>query len=124
MESVNYASRLQRSQLPSADRINGRFKSIDVIWEPRDTIGGDSWWISSSQHKGPFILAISDCTGHGVLGAMLSLLVSNSLERIYTNNLNPDPVIAIMLSDNYLRLGLNQDRNDSESDDGCDAAFF
>tara|TARA_S200000501_G_scaffold349366_1_gene365381 strand:+ start:422 stop:589 length:168 start_codon:yes stop_codon:yes gene_type:complete len=55
---------------------------------------------------------------------MLSLLVSNSLERIYTNNLNPDPVIAIMLSDNYLRLGLNQDRNDSESDDGCDAAFF
>ena len=122
--SVNYASRLQRGQLPRALRLEGRFASFDVIWEPRDTIGGDLWWVSSSKHEGPFVLAVADCTGHGVPGAMLSLLVSNSFERIYATDTDHDPVDALQLLDHYVRTGLNQDRPDSESDDGCDAAIL
>ncbi len=121
--SVNYASRLQRGQLPRSLRLEGRFASFDVIWEPRDTIGGDLWWVSSSQHEGPFVLAVADCTGHGVPGAMLSLLVSNSLERIYATDTDQDPAAALKALDHYVRTGLNQDRPDSESDDGCDAAI-
>lgn len=122
--SVNYASRLQRGQLPRPLRIDGRFASFATIWEPRDTIGGDLYWLSSSQHPGPFMLAVADCTGHGVPGAMLSLLVSNSLERIYANDTTQDPASALMSLDHYVRTGLNQDRPDSESDDGCDAAVL
>ncbi len=122
--SVNYASRLQRGQLPRALRLEGRFASFDVIWEPRDTIGGDLWWVSSSKHEGPFVLAVADCTGHGVPGAMLSLLVSNSFERIYATDTHNDPVAALQLLDHYVRTGLNQDRPDSESDDGCDACIL
>ena len=122
--SVNYASRLQRGQLPRPVRIDGRFAGFATLWEPRDTIGGDLYWISSSQHEGPFVLAVADCTGHGVPGAMLSLLVSNSLERIYANDTMEDPVSALLSLDHYVRTGLNQDRADSESDDGCDAAIL
>ena len=122
--SVNYASRLQRGQLPRPLRIDGRFASFATIWEPRDTIGGDLYWLSSSQQSGPFVLAVADCTGHGVPGAMLSLLVSNSLERIYANNTADDPVTTLLSLDHYVRTGLNQDRHDSESDDGCDAAVL
>lgn len=122
--SVNYASRLQREQLPRQIRIDGRFKSFATLWEPRDTIGGNLYWISSSKHDGPFILGLADCTGHGVPGAMLSLLVSNSLERIYANDTMVDPVSALMSLDHYVRSGLNQDRPDSESDDGCDAIIL
>ena len=122
--SVNYASRLQRGQLPRQLRIDGRFASFASIWEPRDTIGGDLYWLSSSQQSGPFVLAVADCTGHGVPGAMLSLLVSNSLERIYANDTAEDPATALMSLDHYVRTGLNQDRADSESDDGCDAAVL
>jgi serine phosphatase RsbU (regulator of sigma subunit) len=122
--SVNYASRLQRGQLPRQMRIDGRFASFATIWEPRDTIGGDLFWLSSSQQSGPFVLAVADCTGHGVPGAMLSLLVSNSLERIYANDTAEDPATALMSLDHYVRTGLNQDRADSESDDGCDAAVL
>jgi serine phosphatase RsbU (regulator of sigma subunit) len=122
--SVNYASRLQRGQLPRQIRIDGRFASFATIWEPRDTIGGDLYWLSSSQQSGPYVLAVADCTGHGVPGAMLSLLVSNSLERIYANDTSEDPATALMSLDHYVRTGLNQDRADSESDDGCDAAVL
>ena len=124
VSSVNYASRLQRGQLPRQMRIDGRFVSFATIWEPRDTIGGDLYWLSSSQQSGPFVLAVADCTGHGVPGAMLSLLVSNSLERIYANDTDEDPAIALISLDHFVRTGLNQDRADSESDDGCDAAVL
>ena len=121
MDSVNYASRLQRGQLPRQKRIDGCFASFATLWEPRDTIGGDLWWVSSSQRSGPFILAVADCTGHGVPGAMLSLLVSNSLERIYAHSTDEDPATALVSLDHFVRTGLNQDRAESESDDGCDA---
>lgn len=123
VSSVNYASRLQRSQLPSRARLEQRFRSIASIWQPRDTIGGDLWWVSSSQIKQKFSLAVVDCTGHGVPGAMLSLLVSSSLERIYSGDPNIDPSRALMALDHLVRVGLNQDSSDSESDDGCDAAI-
>ena len=64
--SVNYASRLQRGQLPRHVRLENRFASFATIWEPRDTIGGDLYWVSSSQHDGPFVLSVADCTGHDV----------------------------------------------------------
>lgn len=122
--SVNYAGRLQRSQLPRQHRIDGRFASLGTVWEPRDTIGGDLWWLSSSQVDGPFSLAIADCTGHGVPGAMLSLLVSNSLDRIYSGDPQADPAGALMSIDYLVRTALNQDATEGESDDGCDAAIL
>ena len=124
VSSVNYASRLQRGQLPRPIRTEGRFASFAHWWAPRDTIGGDLFWISSSQHEGPYVLSVADCTGHGVPGAMLSLLVSNSLERIYANDTLEDPASALKSLDHYVRTGLNQDRPDAESDDGCDAVVL
>ena len=123
-DSVQYASHLQRGQLPRAIRLENRFASFATLWEPRDTIGGDLWWVSSSQHAGPFILGVADCTGHGVPGAMLSLLVSNSLERIYATSTREDPATALMSLDHYVRTGLNQDSGDSQSNDGCDALIL
>ena len=124
VSSVDYASRLQRSQLPGQHRIDGRFSSLGVIWAPRDTIGGDLWWLSSSRRDGAFTLAVADCTGHGVPGAMLSLLVSSSLERIYTSEPDTSPSAALLMLDHLVRAGLNQDSEHSESDDGCDAMIM
>ncbi len=123
VDSIAYASRLQRAQLPRAERLSGQFASVHAIWEPRDTIGGDVWWVSLPDNQGRVALALADSTGHGVPGAMLSVLISTSLERMFATDPEIDPSAALMALDQALRLGLNQHSQEAESDDGCDAAM-
>ena len=123
VDSIRYASRLQKAQLPRAQRLAGKFASIHAIWEPRDTIGGDVWWASPEDSAGRVSLVLADSTGHGVPGAMLSVLISTSLERMFASDADLNPSSALMALDQALRLGLNQSSADAESDDGCDAAM-
>ncbi len=123
VDSIAYASRLQKAQLPRAQRLSGQFTAIHAIWEPRDTIGGDVWWVSLPDSRGRLALALADSTGHGVPGAMLSVLISTSLERMFATDPELDPSAALMALDQALRLGLNQHSSEAESDDGCDAAM-
>ena len=123
VDSIRYASRLQKAQLPRAQRLTDDFASIHAIWEPRDTIGGDVWWASPQDSAGRVSLVLADSTGHGVPGAMLSVLISTSLERMFASDPDLDPSSALMALDQALRLGLNQGSADAESDDGCDAAM-
>ncbi len=123
VDSIRYASRLQRAQLPRLQRIEKYFSSFHAIWEPRDTIGGDVWWASLPDDEGRIVVAVADSTGHGVPGAMLSVLISTSLERMFASDPSLDPSRALMSLDAALRSGLNQDSDDAESDDGCDAAI-
>ena len=123
VDSITYASRLQKAQLPRSQRLAGQYAAIQAIWEPRDTIGGDVWWASLPDSEGRVALALADSTGHGVPGAMLSVLISTSLERMFATDPEINPSAALMALDQALRLGLNQDSADAESDDGCDAAM-
>jgi|GEM_PF-1102319 len=128
MESIRYARHVQHNQLPDPKIVSKRFASFDVLWAPRDTIGGDMWWVSSENESGdlskPFTLAVTDSTGHGVPGAILSLLVNNSLERIYSAQPDIDPADAVLQLDAMVRSGLNQHILEGESDDGCDAILI
>lgn len=85
MESIRYAAAVQLNQLPKISPRHG-FKDFAVVWEPKDTIGGDTWWLSSEDSPGPVTLAVIDCTGHGVPGAMTAMLVSNTLNRLFAEN--------------------------------------
>lgn len=124
MESLRYASRLQRAQLPQAERLRDRFSDFSVHWSPRDTIGGDLWWVSPGDTAGRFSVVIVDCTGHGVPGAMVSLLASTSLEQIYSHREEPAPAAALLALDRVIRRGLNQDKPGATGEDGCDAAIL
>lgn len=85
MESIRYAAAVQLNQLPKVSPKHG-FKDFAVLWEPKDTIGGDTWWLSSEDSPGPVTLAVIDCTGHGVPGAMTAMLVSNTLTRLFAED--------------------------------------
>ena len=127
LDSIRYASLLQQAQLPRPVRLAQRFEDWAVHWEPRDTIGGDLWWISPPSVSDGYTVCVVDCSGHGVPGAMLALLASTALERIYSNEPQASPARGLALLSQALRRALNQDQPADSAllvqNDGCDAAF-
>jgi phosphoserine phosphatase RsbU/P len=125
IDSVTYASRLQKNLLVPNDLLDKRFSEFQAIWEPREIVGGDIYWTTPDQDPplGHFSLALFDCTGHGVPGAMLSLLVTSAIDRIYANDPNVSPDAALISVDEALRSALHKRGSSSEIDDGCDAAI-
>ena len=79
-ESVSYASAIQRGLLPSKQALEGHFGEVSMIWQPKDLVGGDFYWIG--QIGGARYLVFFDCTGHGVPGAFMTLITTSVLEKI------------------------------------------
>jgi serine phosphatase RsbU (regulator of sigma subunit) len=78
-DSINYARRLQAAILPTSEQINQFIPNSFLFFRPKDVVSGDFHWF---ENKGDLIfLAVADCTGHGVPGAMVSVVCSNALNR-------------------------------------------
>jgi serine phosphatase RsbU (regulator of sigma subunit) len=77
--SVNYASTIQNSILPSKEYIDNLFDNF-IIYRPKDIVSGDFYWLS--QQEGCIFIAVVDCTGHGVPGAFMSMIGSRLLSEI------------------------------------------
>lgn len=77
--SINYASRIQQVFLPENDYIDKLLPNSFVIYRPKDIVSGDFYWIT--ERDGKIIFTASDCTGHGVPGAFMSLLCISLLNE-------------------------------------------
>lgn len=78
-DSIVYAKRLQDAILPPESYINTFLPENFVFYKPKDIVAGDFYWM---EHKDDITyLAVADCTGHGVPGAMVSVICSNALNR-------------------------------------------
>jgi len=79
LDSITYAKRLQEAILPPVDLVNKYFESVFIYYQPKDIVAGDFYWM---EHKNDYtFIAAADCTGHGVPGAMVSVVCSNALNR-------------------------------------------
>ena len=77
--SIEYAKRLQESILPTRQRRLNLFPESFVFNRPKDIVSGDFFWM---EEMGDLVyVAVADCTGHGVPGAMISMICINALER-------------------------------------------
>ena len=79
-DSVTYAANIQRSLLPTKAMLETRLGKVATIWQPKDLVGGDFYW--SGSISGVDYLVFFDCTGHGVPGAFMTLIVTSVIERI------------------------------------------
>jgi serine phosphatase RsbU (regulator of sigma subunit) len=79
-DSINYAERIQRSFLATKEQLDEKLKEYFVLFQPKDVVSGDFYWAHTLQN-GNFALVTADSTGHGVPGAIMSLLNTSSLER-------------------------------------------
>jgi hypothetical protein len=126
MDSINYASVIQRGILPKDDAFTQAFSDHSVIWDPRDTVGGDIYWIKTFE-KGS-LLAVCDCTGHGVPGALLTALVVSSFEEIVTGDTCDDPAAIVWMLDQKLARIFEAEERDTKGrrgthiKNGCDLA--
>lgn len=78
-DSISYAKRIQQAILPSKRLIKEYFVDVLIYYQPKDIVAGDFYWV---EKKGDLILfAAADCTGHGVPGAMVSVICNNALNR-------------------------------------------
>jgi ligand-binding sensor domain-containing protein/serine phosphatase RsbU (regulator of sigma subunit) len=80
IDSINYARRLQKAILPPVQRIEEHLPESFILFKPKDVVSGDFYWFSNV--NGISFIAAADCTGHGVPGAMVSVVCSNALNRV------------------------------------------
>lgn len=126
MESIQYARRIQENILPNPHALDDTVAEIEMIWEPLQVVSGDYVWVERRQDI--VILFLGDCTGHGVPGAFMTMVVAAALERILDGNDLSNPGDVLLRLDREVRSRLRQDVRDSAgddlgSDDGLEAAL-
>ncbi|MFI5203587.1 MAG: tetratricopeptide repeat protein [Flavobacteriales bacterium] len=79
LDSINYAKYIQQAILPDDENINKLLPRHFILYLPKDIVAGDFYFVE--EHNGIIFAAAADCTGHGVPGAMVSVVCSNALNR-------------------------------------------
>jgi serine phosphatase RsbU (regulator of sigma subunit) len=78
--SIRYAERIQKALLPESSELAGYFKDYFLFYEPKEIIGGDFYWGACVGDKS--VAVVSDCTGHGIPGALITMLGISGLNDI------------------------------------------
>jgi PAS domain S-box-containing protein len=120
-ESINYAKRIQEAILPDTNYIRQFFKNSFILYKPRDVVSGDFPWFL---HKGDelFIAAV-DCTGHGVPGALISLIGFFLLNNIVNQQQASSSGAILDLLDQDVTRTLKQGEGDAAAKDGMDISL-
>ncbi len=79
LDSIAYAKRIQEAILPQLKLFHQNLNEIFVLYKPKDVVAGDFYWMELKNNK--VLFAAADCTGHGVPGAMVSVVCNNALNR-------------------------------------------
>lgn len=78
-DSIQYAKRIQNAILPPNKVVKEYLHDSFIFYKPKDIVAGDFYWLESVKNK--VLFAAADCTGHGVPGAMVSVVCNNGLNR-------------------------------------------
>ncbi len=131
MDSIRYAKLIQSSLLPNPENIRSFLPDSFFIWMPRDIVGGDFIFTDyvlplrdgDSQRESGFIIAVIDCTGHGVPGAFMTMIADFGLRKIIRDEGWCDPAQILKRLSFLVKTTLQQDTDYALSDDGLDAAL-
>lgn len=105
ISSLNYASKIQRNLLPNEENLAEAFPEHQVLWFPKDIVGGDIYWLKT--FKDGALLCICDCTGHGTPGALLTMLVVSALDAVVKDSNYKDTAYILWALDQRMKKALN-----------------
>lgn len=122
-DSISYAKRIQNAVLPANEKLNALFPENFIYYRPRDIISGDFYWAAEGRN-GVRFLAVADCTGHGVPGAMMSMLGTSILNRLIARKSIPGPGKMLDALHEELLTTLNATADSRQVSDGMDIALM
>ena len=120
-DSINYAQRIQSAILPDNDFIHEYLPKSFIFYKPRDVVSGDFPWFFKRDET--IYIAVVDCTGHGVPGALLSFVGYFILNNIVDHEREYTAAEVCDLLHNGVRHTLKQNREDAQGRDGMDIAL-
>jgi serine phosphatase RsbU (regulator of sigma subunit) len=121
VDGIEYAKRMQDTILPSTKLLNLNFQESFILNLPKEIVSGDFFWIHRIKNK--VILALADCTGHGVPGAFTSIISTMALNEIVVmgNTIYPSEILKKM-HQRIVQI-FRLDEKNAHSHDGLDIAI-
>lgn len=120
-DSINYAKRIQQSILTSDPYFRKHTRDFFILFKPKDIVSGDFYW--ALEHEGRFLVMTADCTGHGVPGAMMSMMGTNFLNEIVNEKKIESPAAVLNQLRKDIIKALNPEGSLTETKDGMDCCF-
>jgi serine phosphatase RsbU (regulator of sigma subunit)/uncharacterized protein HemY len=118
-DSITYAKRIQSAILPPEKVVKEHLKNSFILYKPKDIVAGDFYWLE--QKDGKVLFAAADCTGHGVPGAMVSVVCNNALNRSVREHDLTDPGKIL---DKTREIVIEEfEKSEEEVNDGMDIAI-
>jgi PAS domain S-box-containing protein len=139
-ESLEYARNIQQAILPSAEKLKGGFSDVFTFYQPKDVVSGDFYWAASLdpseggksgtpllgelEGAGTSYHAVVDCTGHGVPGALMTIMANAMLKDIVIKRRVSEPKDVLSALDDELQQIINGQGKSVKASDGMDIAFI
>jgi serine phosphatase RsbU (regulator of sigma subunit) len=122
LDSINYARRIQTAILAPKEEVFEVFKDAFILYKPKDIVSGDFYYFSRTENRA--IIAAVDCTGHGVPGALMSMIGNDLLNHITHEKKVEKPSEILDLLHQGVTNILKQDEKHSDTKDGMDIALL
>jgi serine phosphatase RsbU (regulator of sigma subunit) len=127
-DSIRYGSLIQHTILPDNELFSDFYQDFFIIWDPKDTVGGDIYLFEKLGNENESLLMVIDCTGHGVPGAFVTMLVKAIERQIIANikygNEEISPASILSYFNKTIKHLLKQETEESISNAGFDGGIL
>jgi serine phosphatase RsbU (regulator of sigma subunit) len=118
-DSINYAKRIQQAKLPDKNEISAFLKESFILFKPKDIVSGDFYFFHKKENF--CFIAAADCTGHGVPGALMSMVASEQLNDAVRQHSAVEEILAMV--NKGIKISLRQTGSADSTRDGMDIAL-
>ena len=122
IDSITYAERIQKAIMKIEENESKKLPQHFILFKPKDIVSGDFYWVK--EINGMLYLAVADCTGHGVPGALMSMLGISLLNDILNDNCGISPGDLLTQLRTRIIAELNQSEDEQASKDGMDISLI
>jgi len=118
-DSINYAKKIQNAMLPDTALLRDSFRESFILFKPKDILSGDFYWFKKEVNE--FFIAVADCTGHGIPGALMSMIGIEKLNNAVLKTKEPSEILKQL--NKSIEIALCQSTLYEHSQDGMDIAL-